>query len=642
MEDQATDDRAEEVVDKTQKILDEVKRRFNRSKDHTESQYRIMKEDLEFLNGEQWDQNLRSDRQADSRPCLTINKLPAFLDQIVGDQRMNRPSIKIKPVGDGADKDTAEILTGLIRNIESQSNAPAAYDTGFDAAASCGFGAWRVITDYIDPLSFEQEIKVIPVDNQFTVYLDPNAKEWDQSDAEYQIITEMMVRSAFERQFPDSDLSMFESERDNMEGWTEGEKIRVAEYYVKEYEKKTIYLVQIDNDSPITVDKDDLEKFDEGTYKVLKERETRVPKIKWYRVSGASILEGPIDHPSKYFPVIPVWGKKINIENVKHYRGMVRNAKDPQRLYNYTRSMGAEAVALAPRAPFLMTPKQINNFEGKFKLANKKNFAYLLYNPDQMAPPPMRQPGVPGNVGIQQEVLISDQELHDTTGLQQSNMGKSSNEKSGKAIMARQREGDVGSFDYTNSLINALMHTGKVVLDLIPKIYDTARTIRILGEDGEDSVIPINQHIEQIERAFDLTVGRYDVVISTGPSFSTQREETKTSMMEFIQYAPDAAPLVMDLVAKNMDWPGADEFSERLKPPGQEDPTPEQIQEQMLLREAEKRTMLAKTKQEELKAEKLELENVELATNITDKEVETAQKIISELDNGQDGETKSE
>jgi len=622
------------------KIVKECKEAFTLSKDYTEEMYRIMKEDLRFLDGEQWDANLAADRNRDGRPCLTINKLPAFLDQIVGDQRLNRPSIKIKPVDSNADKDTAEILTGLIRCIEVYSNAAYAYDTGFDAAAGCGFGAWRIVTDYTDPYSFDQEIMIDQIENQFTVYLDPNAKKWDYSDAEFVIVTELMPRAEFKAKYPKAGMSDWDASRDSDDGWNTGDSVRVAEYFKKEYQEREIVLV-LNKETKEHEVFDSKEEYDKKLYDVINTRKSKLEKIVWYRVSGSEILEGPKTWPGKYFPIIPVWGKKLNIEGKKKFRGIVRHSKDPQRLYNYNRSMSAEAISLAPRTPFLLTPKQINGFEAKWKLANKKNFVYLPYNPDPQAPPPQRQPANPLSTGIQTEIMVTDQELHDTSGLQQSNLGKSSNEKSGKAIIARQQEGNVGSYDYKNSFINALMHTGKVLVDLIPKIYDAARVIRIIGEDGEDSMIPINQEVEiqtidqKISRIYDFSIGKYDVVVSTGPSFTTQRDEARSQMMEFLQYVPTAGPLVADLVAKNMDWPGADEFAKRLKPQGvDEEMTPEMRAKQEMLVEAEMRTMDAKTKQEELKAEQLELENIELAAKITDTELAIAQKVMGKTESG--------
>ena len=614
-------------------LLNRIKDRFNRSTTFSEAQYREMVEDLEFLNGEQWDAQLKADRADDNRPCLTINKLPTFVDQVVGDQRMNRPSIKIKPVDGGADKDTADILSGLIKNIEIQSNAAYAYDTAFDGAASCGFGAFRILTDYIDDESFEQEIKIVSVDNQFTAYFDPDAKEWDKADAEYLILTEMMSRKLFEFKYPDADISSFDAHRDDLRDWSAGDEIRVAEYYEKVWEDIKLYMVQVVGEQQPRVVQNLQFLKDAGVpYKVIKERESKKYTIRWYRVTGTEIIEGPIDYPGRYFPVIPVFGKKTNIEGRKIYRGIVRHAKDSQRLYNYNRSMGAEHISLAPKAPFLATPIQLEGHEKQWEKANIKNFPFLYFNPDPQQPgAPQRQFGPSVSTGIQNEIMVSDQEMHDTTGLQRSSLGKQSNEKSGKAIIARQREGDVGSYDFTNSFIMALQHAGKVILDLIPKIYDTERVIRIIGDDGEESMIPINQRIEAIDRAFDFSVGRYDVVISTGPSFTTQREQARAEMIEFLQYYPQAGPMVGDLIANSMDWPNTEKWAERLKPPGTEQPTPQEQAEMEIVKEAQLRKLQAEVDELEKKAEKIELENIKLAKDITEKEIDIAQKTLDTM-----------
>jgi hypothetical protein len=267
---------------------------------------------------------------------------------------------------------------------------------------------------------------------------------------------------------------------------------------------------------------------------------------------------------------VSVFGKELNIEGKTIYRGVTRHAKDPQRLYNYARSTSAETMALAPRAPYLVSAKMINNYKTYWDNAHKKNFPYLPFeaDPNLQGVIPQRTTPIQANTGIQQEVIVADQEIHDTTGLQQASLGQKSNEKSGRAIMARQREGDVANYAYYDNLARALKYCGKVILDLIPRIYDTPRVLRILGEDDSEQFVPVNQPVQNkqgMERIFDLTTGKYDVVVTIGPSYSTQREEAADSMLQFLQAFPQAAPLIGDLVAKNMDWPGAAEIEKRLK-----------------------------------------------------------------------------
>ena len=609
-----------------------IKDRFNRSKDATEQSYRDMVDDLHFLNGDQWDSSIEEDRRLDGRPCLTINKLPTFIDQIVGDQRMNRPGIKIKPVDSGADKETAEVIQGLIKNIEVQSDAAIAYDTAFDGAVSCGYGAFRISSEYVNDESFDQELRILPITNQFSAYFDPDAQRWNKEDGDFWILTEMMERKAFQVKFPDAKASSFESGRDD--DWGNEEKIRVAEYFYKERRTEKLFLVEdvIEGNQKLV---NSLSEIDEDFFNVLKEREVEKTRIMWARITDIEVLEGPKELKGQYIPIVPVFGKNVNIENQVNYRGAVRNAKDPQRLYNYNRSASAELISLAPKSPYLLTPKQVANHEKEWTISNKRNFTYLLYNPDPLAKGiPQRQNANPVSSGIQQEIMISDQELHDTTGLQRSSLGKQGNEKSGKAIMARQKEGDVGSYQFTDNLIRAMTHCGRILVDLIPIYYDTARVVRILQEDGADRPVAINQMPQQQgERLYDLSTGKYDVVVTVGPSFTTQRQEAVTSMMEFLQYVPDAGPIIADLVAKNMDWPGADQIEKRLRkmlppgvaeeengqpqqPPQPQGPSPEEQAMNEIMMELQVKKEEAILEQEKLKGGKLkaEIDKIEAQT----------------------------
>lgn len=553
-------------------ILKEIKDRFKESYDAWDNNYTEAINDLNFYAGDQWPSNVKSDREADGRPCLVINKIPTFGDQVIGDIRQNEPSIKVKPVDSKSDPKTAEIITGLIRNIEAQSDAEIAYDTAAESAVICGIGAFRIGTHYCNDDVFEQDIEILRIKNPFTIYWDPAAQKWDKSDARYCFVTEKIARDEFEVTYPNASLMSFQGGKDNDQYWGDDKNIRVVEYFKKEKVKKTVYMMQ-SGDKVFTTDmKPDQDKLGPG-WQTINTREVDSYKITWYKATQAEILEGPTDWPGKHIPICMVYGKELNIEGRTEYRGVTRFAKDPQRLYNYSRSHGAEVISLAPKAPYLVTMKQIANYQSIWDKASQKNFPYLPYDVDPSNPTiiPTRSEPISANTGINNEIMIADQELHDTTGLQQASLGKKSNEKSGKAIIARQREGDVANFAYYDNLGRAIKYGGKVILDLIPKIYDTPRIIRILNEDGSDKLVPINTQLpppeqgQDIPPIYDLTVGKYDVVVSIGPSYSTQREESVDSMMAFLQAIPQMGPLIGDLIAKNMDWPGASEIEKRLK-----------------------------------------------------------------------------
>ena len=625
-------------------LLKEIRDRFHEAYDAVQQSYSDIIDDLEFLEGDQWPQNLEKDRLADGRPCLVINKLPTFADQVSGDIRMNSPSIKVKPVDSEADPETAEVFTGLIRNIEVQSEADIAYDTAGECAVNGGLGAFRIATKYATGDTFDQDICFLRIKNPLTIYWDPASQDWNKTDAQWCFITEKMSRDEFTRKYPNAAIMSAEGGKDRDSQWGDDKSIRVAEYFRKIPETKTLRLVRdYETFEERVVNDETWRDMDKEAFEVLKTREIDAHRIEWYKTNGREILEGPNRWPGKYIPIVMVYGKELNIEGRTVYRGVVRHAKDSQRLYNYSRSHGAEVTSLAPKSPYIVSAKMIGNYQKIWDNAHKKNYPYLAVDADPNFPGmlPQRQPPISVNTGIRDEIMISDQEMHDTTGLQQASLGKKSNEKSGKAILARQREGDVANYAYYDNLVRAIRHAGRILVDLIPKIYDTARIVRLLNEEGQDEFVPVNQPLigqngqpavppgPVMQKAiskngrnqiFDLTVGKYDVVASVGPSYTTQREEAAESMMMFLQAVPDAGPLIADLVAKNMDWPGAQEFEKRLKallppqlaqggeqgvpPPAPQPPPPNPIEMKKLEKtHADIEFILKKSRHEDLKME---------------------------------------
>ena len=592
---------------KDDKILSEIKDRFKLAYDAVHEAYEEMVGDLNFLNGDQWEDSVLKDR--DGRPSVTVNKLPGMVDRVNGDIRQNSPSIKIKPVDSESDPPTAEMLTGLIRNIEMQSAAEIAYDTAAESAVGCGKGTFRILTQYVGNDSFDQEIVIKRVRNPFSVFWDPNAQEWDRSDALYCFVMEELGKDEFEEKYPDASLQEFENLPRNSDFRGAKETIRVAEYYVKEQEKGKLYLVRDNETSEEFVVDGETPK--EGL-EVLQDREITTDKLVWYKTNGAEILEGPTPQPGKYIGIIEVYGKELNIENKSIYRGVTRHSKDSMRLYNYARSQNAEVTSLAPRMPWVITKDMVAGFESIWASAHKKVLGYLPWNSDSNVPgaKPFRPDPISANTGILAEMEISNQDLHDTVGLQAPSVGKeSSSGSSGRKEIALQRMGDVGSFAYYDNLGRALKYAGKVMVDMIPTIYDTERVVRILGEDGSDEFIQLNKSFTDEEtgeeRIYDLSTGKYDVVVTVGPSYNTQREEAADGMLGLMDSLPDQARmLIADLVTKNMDWPGADEIAERLQfllPPelqkdkeGKSIPQPQPSPEDPNI-EAEAQEKLAKT-----------------------------------------------
>ncbi|TES88957.1 MAG: hypothetical protein E3J94_07285 [Desulfobacteraceae bacterium] len=526
-------------------------------------------EDLEFIEGgHQWPEELSGPRDIAGQPCLEINKLPGYLDQLVGEQRQNRPAIKVVPFDSESDPETAEIFTGLIRNIEYVSMARVAYDHAFEHAAACGEGFFQILTEYAEDDIFEQNIIVKPILNSSTVHWDPSAEDVTLKDADWFFVETKIKRHDFEKKHPNSALVGWNDTEDYDVEWVTKDEIKVAAYWLKVPIEKMIYQV-LNNDGSTKI----VEKLEEGQESV-KERLVKTHKVVRYLITSHDVLEGPSDFASKYIPIVPVWGKELNVNGRRVLRGIVRHAKDPQRIYNYSRSHGVEITSLQPKSPFLATPKQLEGHEKQWNRANKENYVYLYYNPDPEAADtkPTRQPPPQASSAIQQEIIIADQEIDDTTGLYEASRGQRSNEKSGKAILARQAKGSIANFAYMDNLARSKIHAGKIYIDLIQNVYDTERIVRIMNEDETTQHITINSYDEKESKPLnDITIGKYDAIVTIGPSYVTQREEASDSMMAFITAYPAAAPIIGDLIAKNQNWQGADKIAERLKkllPPG--------------------------------------------------------------------------
>jgi len=546
-----------EPTERDDQILKEARDRLKKAMNEDEENRRWAMEDLEFIAkpGAQWPEKIRLDRETDGRPCITTNKMPIFIDQVVGDQRMNRPSVKVIPVDSRADPIRASIIGGWIKNIEQVSKSDTAIDHGFEHAVACGYGAIRVVTDYESDDSFTQNAFIQKIENALAIYWGPHS-EYDCSDAMYCFIVAEIDRDEFEETYGEQPMAFKPGDSRYVEGWCDANKVRVVEYFVKEANPKTIYLLE---------DGSVVDKLEQGQ-KVVKQRETKNYKIKWYLLSGDRILNEKDWVGKKYIPVIPIWGKEINVGGRRFVRGLIRNAKDPQRMYNYWNSCETEIITLAPKSPYLATAKQIEGHETQWNEAHRKNFPYLLVNPDPDAPGwPHREVPPQASSAMIERIRTADQEIRDTMGLQRASLGMQSNERSGVAIRERKMEGDVGTFAFIDNLARSVAHLGRVLVDMAPGILDTERIIRLGLEGNLNKFEAINVRTEDGKIVNDMSVGTYDVVVTVGPSFTTQRAESRESMKEFVQYVPAAGPLVGDLYAKSMDWQGADEFAERLE-----------------------------------------------------------------------------
>jgi hypothetical protein len=614
----------------TQKQKDKIISQFMEDFDLSftaESRNRIdMVDDLRFAALDQWPDEVK--KQREGRPMLTLDHIGQSIRKVLGGIRTNMPSIKVDPIDDGADKETADVLEDLTRQIEQSSGAQStAYITAAKFQVKCGYGVWRVNTKENQDDIFEQDIVIQPVKNPFTYYFDPDAIMPQKQDGRFMIVSETMPTKKFEQMFGVKVPTSIPNQGigESFERWYSPDSVRIGEYFVKRKVKKEV--TQLSNG--VVVDSDEITDNDIQLYQQqgvtpVNTREVESDVIDWYKLTAFEILEH-IEWPSKFFPGIPVYGEEENVEGETEYRGIVRAAKDPQRMYNYWNSAAAETIALQPKAPFIVTANQIKNYKKFWSKANTDNLPYLPYEPDGKAPPPQRVAPPTMQSGLLQQAAVSAQDIQQATGVFEASTGDLPEQRSGKAVIALQQEADLGTSLFMANLAGGIEHTGKVILDLIPKYYDTQRVVRIRGENDAVRFVEINKPMltpDGMQIQNDLTRGKYDVRVGVGPSYRTRRIEAASSMVELARVFPQVLQVAGDLVAKNLDWPGADEMAERLKkllPPGIADDE-DQDQEQLAAQQQ------AAQQQAQVQQQLLQLEMAEKQANIENKQADTAAK----------------
>jgi hypothetical protein len=549
-------------------------------------------DDLKFYAGSpdnrwQWPADVLATRGSvqgqtiNARPCLTVNKLPQHVRQVTNDQRQNRPSGKVIPADDHADIEVADIFNGMVRHIEYISDADVAYDTACENQVSYGEGYIRILTEYCDENTFDQDIKIGRVRNSFSVYMDPTIQDPTGADAKWCFITEDITKDEYARMYPDSapitTLQTLGVGDQNLSQWLMEDTVRVADYYYLDYDKATLNLYPGNVTAFENTPEDKQLKAIYG--KPKRTRESDRVKVKYCKINGYEILEER-DWAGKYIPVVRIVGNEFEVDGRLYVSGLVRNAKDAQRMYNYWVSQEAEMLALAPKAPFIGYGGQFEGYENQWKTANTTNWPYLEVNPDvtdgqgAVLPLPQRAQPPMASSGLLQAKAGASEDIKSSTGQYNASLGMGSNERSGKAILARQREGDVGTYHYGDNLARGIRHIVRQLVDLIPKIYDTQRVARIIGLDGETKMVKIDPMQEEpvkkimqddvvIDKIYNPSVGKYDVVVATGPGYATKRQEALEAMAQLLQGNPQLWSVAGDLFVKNMDWPGAQEMAKR-------------------------------------------------------------------------------
>lgn len=562
-------------VDKTEaydneELMREVHERYNAARDKERQNQDDGYEALAFLR-DQWPQSLRAERENEGRPCMVVDQTQAFLAQVQNDARQMRPSMKLIPVDDEGDEEIAEKRNDILRYAENRSDADYVYYSAFDQAVSCGLGHWKWEIEEGTETTFEKELRISLIEDGLSVLWDVDAVRPTREDALWCFEPFDISRLSFKDKFPKANPDDFNDLGCRSVEWYSGDYIRLARYWKKK--KVTRKLVRLGNGAVVRIDDIDDELELEAVKAMAVETFERDGyEICNYLVSGREVLEGPVEFPGSYIPIIPVVGKEFRVGREVVRRGLVWYMMDAQRLVNYYTSADAEITALQPKAPYMVTKKNIDAYMSSWLQANRKNLPFLLYEPDssnggaapQRVPPPVSSQGIINGLEMAYEAMKK------VTGIYDAGLGNRSNESSGKAIEARQRESDVGTYNFIDNFNRSIKFSSKVGNQLIPFVYDTARTLRIMGEDGQTKKMEINQGGYEIDGVLtgvinDVTVGSYDVVSSMGPSYTTRREEAKEGMIELLRTMPESGQLIMDLVVKAQDWPMADDIAKRFR-----------------------------------------------------------------------------
>jgi hypothetical protein len=452
-----------------------------------------------------------------------------------------------------------------------------------DLAVKIGWGYWRVTTDFEGPDTFDQVIKIERIRNPFTVYLDPDAQEPDGHDAQWGFITTVMTKDEYKDKYPKHQGIISFTQAgigDKLSNWVMTEGIRVAEYFkVSKESRKLVALSNGFSGWEDELDESIQDQIKDGSLEVVRERDAEDTKIKWYEINGHEVLSEKEWVGREGIPIVRVVGEESDIEGKLKLAGIIRHAKDPQRMFNYWRTLETEVIALQPKAPWVMEEGQVEGYESMWKSANTASLPYLLYKGSDVggkpAPPPQRQPFAGAPQGVETAVQGAAQDMMAATGIRfDATQNERMIDESGKAIRELRRSGDLGSFHYADNLGQSLRRTGHILIDLIPRIYDRRRMVTILREDDSEEQIIIdpdaNKPMQEVQgrakkiKIFNPKLGTYGVTVTIGPSYATKRIESSERMMEFAKAMPQTASLIADLIAKNQDWEGADEMARRL------------------------------------------------------------------------------
>ena len=551
-------------------IITEALDRFQTASDSWSDIYESAIDDIRFVDDPdgQWEESTREARH--NRPCLTFDKLSAAVDRVVGGQIASMPSIKIMAAEEG-DEATAEVYQGLIRQIDQRGIQ--AFKTAFKFAVKSGWGCVLVDHDYVSDVSLDQDVQIREIKNPFSVLIDPIIQAQHIQEARYGFMFEDMERAEFERLYPNAEAGVESdfSSTGNFASWVNEESVRVADYYRIVNEERT--LVQLSDGRVVDQEEIDPVKDELNQMGITlgKTRKVQMRKLERFKITGTEILE-QVECVGRFIPLVPLLGKTSNINGEFISRGLVRKAKDAQRLYNYSRSVAVEVTGLTPKQPFFVTPAMVKGHEAKWKNMAISNDPVMFFNFDN-GQKPFREPPAQGSPGLMQDAQIAAEDIKSATGVFDALQGAQGNETSGVAINRRQFQGEMANFEFQDQLIDSLELAGRICIDMIPEVYDTERTIRIIGEDEREEVIEVNKTLMdgqtgEFVKTMDLSVGAYDIKVASGPSFTTRKQETAEQLSSIIGQNPAMSELVGDVLFQNLDLVGGDEVIKRLRSAG--------------------------------------------------------------------------
>jgi hypothetical protein len=569
--------------------------------------------DDKFRNLEQWDPSIKAERDKAGRPALTVDKLNHPIRQVLNAQRQARPSIKVNPKGSGPrNQETASIVRGLIRQIEQDSHAEDAYDWAFDCAASSGIGYFRIITEWADApegdleAMFDQEIKIRKILNKYSVYPDPTAQLPDKSDARFYFITEDVPIEEYKRLWPKSKLAQANGLTglgDDQKAWCSEKTIRIAEYWYTE-PKPPQTVLALEGGKSVTVDADPKAYGKGKKYNgipILNCRDIDARIVKIAKINCCEILEGNDDlsagelWPGQYIPIVPVIGEELVVDGKRVYRGMIRAARDSQRMANYQASELVRTLAVWGRIPWVGAVGQFKGLEKKWGSANIEDYPYLEYNPvdinNHLTPPPSRNGQEPPIQAIVVGYQASVDDIKASMGFFDASLGNvNPKDRSGRAILALQQQGELGSSNFQDNLRRSMTFAGTILVDLIPKVITRqGRIVTVLGEqDNKPNAVMFNQPfipgetpqpingldnapitdpshalVPQQAKFYDIKNAKFSVAITIGRSHATKRIEMKEGIGELMQNEAIAPALAAPYV-RAQDWDGAEEMADRL------------------------------------------------------------------------------